>query len=110
MSWLNNPPASDDAGDEPTLQTSSTSASTKELSLHALRALGIFFIRGAVAALVGFSVGGVGFAIFSAGAAGSDRGAMVFGGVLMAIGAVVGVGWQIVVLVAASDELRKSGV
>lgn len=110
MTWLNNPPGGDDTEDESVHPTNPTDSSSKQLSLHALRALGIFFIRGAVASLVGFGVAGVGFVIFWVGAGGHDGGAVVLGAIVMGIGAVVGFIWQIVVLIAASDELRKAGV
>lgn len=109
MTWLNNPPAGDDT-DDPAGPTNETSSSTKQLSLHALRALGIFFIRGAVASLVGFGIAGIGYLMILAGASGGDGGTVIFGGIVVGIGAVVGFVWQIVVLVAASAELRKSGV
>lgn len=110
MTWLNNPPAADDGEGESAQATSHATPSTKQLSLHALRALGIFFIRGAVASLVAFGIAGAGYLLLLAGIAGRDTGTAIFGGVVIGAGAITGFVWQIVVLVAASAELRKSGV
>lgn len=104
MSWLNNGSAEDASPSDSERQTAETrDASTKQLSLHALRALGIFFIRGAIASLVAFGIAAVGYLILLAGAG-------VLGVIVVVIGAVVGLVWQIIVLIAASEELRKSGV
>jgi len=104
MSWLTNGSVDDASEPDSAHQTTHTrDASTKQLSLHALRALGIFFIRGAIASLVGFGIAAVGYLILIAGAG-------VLGAIVVVIGAVVGLVWQIIVIIAANDELRKSGV
>ena len=119
MTWLNNPPADDNAEqatpeDGPAAGSGSMAetreSSTQQLTLHAVRALGIFFIRGAIASFVGLVIVGIGYAISLAGLANFDRGTTIFGAVVIGIGALVTLVWEIVVLVAASAELRKSGI
>ena len=110
MTWLNNPPASGDSEEPPARPSVQSDSSTKQLSLHALRALGIFFIHGAVASLVGVGIAGIGYLILIAGAARADGGTAIVGGVVIGIGALVGFIWQIRVVVTAVAELRKSGV
>lgn len=79
--------------------------SIAEKSLHAIRALGIFFIRSAVAGLVGGLILGTGALILVFG----GPLAIMLGRVVIVVGAIVTIVWQIVVLIAANRELRASG-
>jgi hypothetical protein len=110
MSWLGNPSMDDDSEESVVPPANDTNVSTRQHSLHALRALGIFFIQGAIAALVGFGIAGVGYLVLLAGAAAGNGGIVTLGGIVVGIGAVAGFVGQIVVVVAANAELRKSGV
>jgi hypothetical protein len=104
MSWLNNGSTDDASGAETTPRAEETrDLPTNQLSLHALRALGIFFIRGAVASLVAFGIVAVGYLFVLVGGG-------VVGAVVVGIGVVVGIVWQVIVVIAANEELRKSGV
>ena len=110
MTWLNNPPSDDSTQDEPAPSVEANDLSTPQLTLHAVRALGIFFIRGAVASLVGAGIAGFGYVILLAGGSSGDAGTVIFGIVVVGIGAVVTLIWEVFVVIAASSELRKSGV
>ncbi len=79
--------------------------SVAEKTLHAIRALGIFFIRSAVAGLVGGLIVGAGVLILVFG----GPLAIVLGRVIIGAGAIVTIIWQIVVLIAANRELRTAG-
>jgi len=79
--------------------------SVQERTLYAIRALGIFFIRSAVASLVGGTIVGVGVVILMFGGLQSS----VLGGVVIGIGALVTIIWEIAIVVGANRELRKAG-
>lgn len=76
-----------------------------EKTLHAIRALGIFFIRSAVAGLVGGLIVGAGVLILVFG----GPLAVMLGRVIIGAGAVVTIIWQIAVLISANRELRAAG-
>ncbi len=87
--------------DDPSL----SELSVAEKTLHAVRALGIFVIRSAVAGLVGGLILGVGVLILFFG----GPLAVMLGRVIIGTGAVVTIAWQIAVLIGANRELRRAG-
>lgn len=89
-----------EVGSEPTVH---------QLTLHAVRALGIFFIRSAVALLVGSTIVGVGVLFVVVGGSIDASATTTLGYVLVGAGALLTIVWQIAVLISASQELRESG-
>ena len=83
--------------------------SIEEQTLFAIRAIGILFIRSTVAYLVGALIVGAGYLLLIFGLSSGNSRAVMVGSVVIGIGLLVTAIWEIVVVVGANRELRKSG-
>lgn len=88
---------------------SGSETTVQQQTLHAVRALGIFFIRSAAAVLVSTTIIGVGVLLVVTGSWIAAPQTINLGYILVGAGALTAIILQIGVLMSASRELNESG-